>query len=73
MLKQTTPFGALEVFDAHTHFFSHRFFETLIKQSPRLSAESNAIGRAAGMTGWMMPPPDPAELAAIWTAEFDRH
>ncbi len=73
MLKQTTPFGSLEVFDAHSHFFSRRFFETLIKQSPQLSAESDAIERAAAMTGWTMPAPDPAELAAIWTAEFDRH
>ena len=73
MLKKTTPFGSLEVFDAHTHFFSRRFFETLIKQSPQLSAESNAIERAAEMTGWTMPPLDPAELAAIWKSEFDRH
>ncbi len=73
MLKKTTPFGSLEVFDAHTHFFSRRFFETLIKQSPQLSAETNAIERVAEMTGWTMPPPDPAGLASIWTAEFDRH
>ncbi|MGE0130377.1 MAG: amidohydrolase family protein [Blastocatellales bacterium] len=73
MLRKTTPFGSLEVFDAHTHFFSRKFFETLINQSPRLSAEPNAIERAAEMTGWVMPPPDPAELAEIWKAEFDRH
>jgi len=73
MLKKTTSFGDLEVFDAHTHFFSRKFFETLISQSPQLSGESNAIERAGEMTGWTMPPRDPAELAAIWTAEFDRH
>lgn len=73
MLKKTTPFGSLEVFDAHTHFFSRKFFETLIKQSPQLGAEANAIERVAEMTGWMMPPPDPAELAATWKAEFNRH
>ena len=72
-LKKTTPFGSLEVFDAHTHFFSQRFFATLIQQSPRLSVETNAIERAAEMTGWTMPAPDPAELASTWTAEFDRH
>jgi uncharacterized protein len=73
MLKKTTPFGDLEVFDAHTHFFSHKFFDTLISQSPQLGKESNAIERVGEMTGWTMPPRDPAELAAIWASEFDRH
>jgi len=73
MLKKTTPFGDLEIFDAHTHFFSHKFFETLISQSPQLGKESNAIERVGAMTGWTMPPRDPAELAAIWESEFDRH
>ena len=72
-MKKTIPFGDLEVFDAHTHFFSHRFFETLISQSPQLSCESNAIERVGEMTGWTMPPRDPAELAAVWASEFDRH
>jgi predicted TIM-barrel fold metal-dependent hydrolase len=73
MISKATPFGEIEVFDAHTHFFSRKFFEALIKQSPQLSAETDAIDRAAEMTGWTMPPSDPAELAAIWRAEFDRH
>ncbi len=73
MLKKTTPFGSIEIFDAHTHFFSHKFFETLISQSPQLSKESNAIERAGAMTGWTMPSRDPEELAATWAAEFDRH
>src|SRR5262249_14322187 len=50
-----------------------KFFETLINQSPRLGKESNAIERAGEITGWTMPPRDPTELAAVWTAEFDRH
>src|SRR5262247_2396481 len=73
MLRKTTPFGDLEVFDAHTHFFSHKFFETLIWQSPQLGKVSNAIERAAEITGWTMPPRDSADLAAIWTSDFDRH
>jgi predicted TIM-barrel fold metal-dependent hydrolase len=72
MLKKTTPFADLEVFDAHTHFFSHKFFETLISQSPQLGNEPNPIGRVGEMTGWTMPPREPAELAAIWASEFDR-
>lgn len=73
MLKKTAPFGDLEVFDAHTHFFSHKFFETLIGQSPQLGKEPNAIERVGAMTGWTMPLRDPTELAAIWASEFDRH
>jgi uncharacterized protein len=73
MLKKTTPFGDMEVFDAHTHFFSRKFFETLISQSPQLGKEPNAVERVGEMTGWTMPPRDPAELAAIWAAELDRH
>jgi predicted TIM-barrel fold metal-dependent hydrolase len=73
MLKKTIPFGDLEIVDAHAHFFSHKFFETLISQSPQLSKESDALDRVGAITGWTMPPRDPKELAAIWTAELDRH
>jgi uncharacterized protein len=71
-LKKTTPFGDLEVFDAHTHFFSYKFFETLTGQSPQFGKDPNAIERAGDLTGWTMPPRDPAELAEIWASEFDR-
>ncbi len=73
MLRRATPFGALEVFDAHTHFFSRKFFETLIGQSPALSKDSDPIARVAGITGWVMPPADPAELGKIWVEELDKH
>ncbi|MBO0859203.1 MAG: amidohydrolase [Chloracidobacterium sp.] len=72
MTKNTT-FGDLEVFDAHTHFFSHKFFETLTAQSPQFNEDPNAIERAGDLTGWTMPPRSPAELAAAWASEFDRH
>lgn len=72
-MKKTTPFGALEIFDAHCHFFSHKFFQTLTGQSPALSKDADPIARAGELTGWMMPPVDPAELAAIWTAELDKN
>ncbi len=71
-MKKPTPFGNLEVLDAHIHFFSHNFFQTLINQSPGLSADAAPFGRAAEMTGWRMPPADPEELARIWIAELDR-
>jgi uncharacterized protein len=72
-MKRPTPLGELEISDAHTHLFSRKFIETLIAQSPQLSGDADPIGRAERMTGWTMPPGNPAELAAIWTAELDRH
>jgi predicted TIM-barrel fold metal-dependent hydrolase len=72
-MKKTTPFGELAVLDAHAHFFSRRFFQTLINQSPTLSQESDALARVAEKTGWAMPPSDPAELATHWRDEFDKH
>ena len=75
-MKKTTPWGELEIFDAHTHFFSRRFFTTLISQSPTLSQapqDNDAFAQVATMTGWTMPPDDPAELAQHWQAELDRH
>ncbi len=72
-MKKTTPWGDLEVFDAHTHFFSHRFFTTLVAQSPSLSQAVDPMARAAELTGWLMPPSEPAEFAATWNDELDRH
>ncbi|HEX4947119.1 MAG TPA: amidohydrolase family protein [Blastocatellia bacterium] len=71
-MKKTTLFGDVEVLDAHTHFFSHRFFTTLINQSPTLSQEADPIARVGAMTGWEMPAPDPTALAVRWIEEFDR-
>ncbi len=67
-----TPFGDLEILDAHTHFFSRKFFDTLINQSPQLSREADPIKRAAEMTGWAIPPNDPAAFASVWKGELDK-
>jgi uncharacterized protein len=72
-MKKTTPFGDIEVWDAHTHFFSRRFFATLISQSPTLKQEADPLARVGEMTGWTMPPEDPAAFAATWQAELDQH
>lgn len=71
-MKKTTLWGDLEVFDAHTHFFSHHFFATLIGQSPSLSQAADPMARVAELTGWTMPPTDPVELAARWQGELDQ-
>ncbi|MFN0123599.1 MAG: amidohydrolase family protein [Blastocatellia bacterium] len=72
-MHKTTPFGSLQILDAHTHFFSHRFFELLTAQAPRLAEQPDPVATAGEITGWVMPPRDPAELARQWATELDRH
>jgi len=56
------------VVDAHVHFFSHRFFEILVSQKPGLT-----IDGVHEKLDWQFPPSQPAELAATWARELDRH
>ncbi|HZS05373.1 MAG TPA: amidohydrolase family protein [Blastocatellia bacterium] len=72
-MKKTTPFGELEILDAHAHFFSHKFFETLAGQSPQLGKEADPVRRAGEVTGWTMPPRDAPGLAAVWKEELDKN
>jgi predicted TIM-barrel fold metal-dependent hydrolase len=65
-----TPWGDLEVRDAHAHLFGHSFFEGLRSQQPEPAASVDALAK---QLGWNPPPQDNAELAAIWEAELDRH
>ncbi len=66
-LMLQSPWGALQVNDAHVHFFSHRMV------SMTAAAAGLTTGQAALKLGWDAPPEDPAELAALWAAEMDRH
>jgi len=54
----TTPWGEIEIADAHVHFFSPTFF--------------NALGEKAPELGWDMPR-TPEALADRWVAELDRN
>ncbi len=58
----------MRVADAHVHFFSHRFFATLVSQKPGLT-----LDEAKATLGWEMPPEDPQALASRWIAELDKH
>ena len=71
-MKRNSALGELEIFDAHTHFFSQQFFTTLINQSPKLSQEIDPLTSVAAMTGWTMPEANPAEFAAQWKQELDQ-
>ena len=60
-----TPWGECAVADAHVHFFSRRFFETLATQA---GSTAEAI---SGRLGWELPDPDPAVAARWWDAELE--
>jgi predicted TIM-barrel fold metal-dependent hydrolase len=62
-----TPWGDSAVSDAHVHFFSRRFFESLATQAAQTS---HAI---ASTLGWELPPADPLELGSRWARELDAH
>lgn len=64
MIARPSPWGSpIAIADAHVHFFSHRFFETLATQKPGLTFDS---------LHWQMPPAQPEDLANIWAHELDR-
>jgi predicted TIM-barrel fold metal-dependent hydrolase len=55
--------------DAHCHFFSQRFFETLAQQKGLAPEQA---GTLTAQLGWEAPGA-PAALADRWVAELDRH
>jgi len=61
-----TPWGDIRVNDAHVHFFSHKFFQTLVTPSAELPAIQEKVG-------WTLPPVDPTRLAGKWTTELNKH
>jgi len=64
MIKANTPWGQIEVADAHLHFFSPAFFKSL--------AEQKGTESVAGLLGWDEPS-TPEQLADRWAAEMDRN
>ncbi len=67
-LTRESPWGPLEVVDAHVHFFSHTFFEKVVAQKVGLTLEA-----AASQLGWQMPPASAEQFAEVWAQELDRH
>ncbi len=60
-----TPWSDVEVADAHTHFFSRRFFDALGSETGQDAAA------VAARLGWELPPADSTGLAGRWVAELD--
>ena len=68
-----TPWGNLQVIDAHTHFFSHQFFQTFARLAKdNLPAEAPLVAMAQRL-GVEIPPADPAILAQRWVQEMDKY
>ena len=61
-----TPWGECAVWDAHVHFFSRRFFESLAEQTDKTPAD------VASLLNWELAPTDPVELGARWTTELEK-
>jgi uncharacterized protein len=61
-----TPWGDLEVTDAHVHFFSPNFFLSLASQCQKTPDALESI------LGWQFPL-QPEELAETWVRELDRY
>ncbi|HEY3440004.1 MAG TPA: amidohydrolase family protein [Paludibaculum sp.] len=57
-----TPWGELQIADAHVHFFSWNFF--------RLLTEGRDPAAVCAELGWVEPPERPDQLAAMWVAEL---
>ena len=71
-----SPWGEIEIADAHVHFFSHSFFAALAAQrAAQAPAERRAeTAESIAITlGWQAPPAEPEELASIWAKELDGH
>jgi len=67
-----SPWGEIDVYDAHVHFFSHGFFSALATQVSR-SGVPATVETIANTLNWQAPPREPEALAANWAAELDRH
>jgi len=62
-----TPWGVLTASDAHVHFFSRRFFQTLAEQKQTTAEQLGPL------LGWQIPNEDSIALATAWVRELDRH
>jgi uncharacterized protein len=62
-----TPWGEIDVWDSHVHYFSRTFFDALGRQGGR------SVEEIGNVLGWQMPAEDPADLAGRWVEEMDRY
>jgi predicted TIM-barrel fold metal-dependent hydrolase len=68
-----TPWGSLRLIDAHTHFFSHQFFQTFARQAQHNLPAEAPLTAVAERLGVEIPPDDPMQLAQRWVSEMDKY
>ena len=66
--QMQTPWGDIEVQDAHAHFFGRSFFNALALQKG--VSDTPAM---VSTLGWDLPPDRNEDLAVRWTQELDGH
>jgi uncharacterized protein len=72
-LMISTPWGNIRLIDAHTHFFSHQFFQTfarLARQNLLTEAPLTAVAQRLGVE---IPPEDATHLGHRWVGEMDKY
>jgi predicted TIM-barrel fold metal-dependent hydrolase len=65
----------VNLLDAHLHFFSWDFFQTLARMTTERSGQrpEDLLKKAAAQAGFELPPRDPVEHLQRWLSELDRH
>jgi predicted TIM-barrel fold metal-dependent hydrolase len=72
-LMLSTPWGSLRVIDAHTHFFSHRFFQTFARLAQHQLPSEGPLTAMAQRLGVEIPSEDPAHLGQRWVSEAEKY
>ena len=68
-----TPWGNLRVIDAHTHFFSHQFFQTFARLAKDTLPAEDPLRTMAQRLGVEIPVAETTTLARRWVDEMDKY
>jgi predicted TIM-barrel fold metal-dependent hydrolase len=69
----STPWGSMPVIDAHTHFFSQRFFQTFARQAQQNPVVEAPLTAMAQRLGVEIPPEDAVQLGQRWVGEMEKY
>ena len=69
----STPWGDIRLIDAHTHFFSHRFFLTFARLARQNLPPDVSLATVSERLGVEIPPEDATHLAQRWVGEMDKY
>jgi predicted TIM-barrel fold metal-dependent hydrolase len=69
----STPWGNIRLIDAHTHFFSHQFFQTFARLAHQNLPTETPLTAVAQRLGVEIPPEDATHLGQRWVGEMDKY